>query len=131
MSYPDFGLTGQVALMTGATQGIGYGVAKALAHAGAKVSVTARRTAGLELLVTEIRAEGGEAQAFALDVRNVGQTSSVMEAVQRTFGRLDILVNNAGLGTNQAALDVTEAEWDELIDLISMCSFSAVKQLAA
>jgi len=115
MNYPDFGLTGQVALVTGASQGIGYGMVKALAHAGAKVAVAARSTARLEPLVAEIRAEGGQAQAFALDVRDVGQISSVMEVMQRTCNRLDILVNNAGLGTNQAALDVTEADWDELI----------------
>ena len=65
MNYPDFGLRDQVALVTGASQGIGFGLSKALAHAGAKVAVAARSAADLEMLTEEIRAEGGTAQAFA------------------------------------------------------------------
>jgi 2-deoxy-D-gluconate 3-dehydrogenase len=115
MTYPDFSLANQVALVTGASQGIGYGLAKALAHAGASVAVAARSTADLDRLVAEIRAEGGNAQAFPLDVRNVSQIQVCMDAVAATFGRLDILVNNAGLGANHPALDVTEADWDAMM----------------
>lgn len=115
MTYPNFSLANQVALVTGASQGIGYGLAKALAHAGATVAAAARSTADLERLVAEIRAEGGQAQAFPLDVRDVSQIQSCVASVAATFGSLDILVNNAGLGANHPALAVTEADWDEMM----------------
>lgn len=115
MTYPDFSLANQVALVTGASQGIGYGLAQALAHAGAAVAVAARSVADLDRLVAEIRAEGGQAQAFPLDVRDVSQIQACVGAVAATFGRLDILVTNAGLGANHPALDVTEADWDAML----------------
>lgn len=115
--YPDFSLDGQVAVVTGASKGIGYGLARALAHAGATVAAAARDTAALTQLVSEITAEGGTAAAFALDVRSPAQIATVMQAVKARFGRLDILVNNAGLGANHPALDVTEADWDEMMDV--------------
>ncbi len=115
--YPDFSLDGQVAVVTGASKGIGYGLARALAHAGATVAAAARDTAALAQLVSEITAEGGTAAAFALDVRSPAQIATVMQAVKARFGRLDILVNNAGLGANHPALDVTEADWDEMMEV--------------
>jgi 2-deoxy-D-gluconate 3-dehydrogenase len=71
--------------------------------------------ADLDRLVAEIRAEGGQAQAFPLDVRDVSQIQACVEAVAATFGRLDILLTNAGLGANHPALDVTEADWDAMM----------------
>ena len=71
MNYPDFRLDGQVALVTGASKGIGWDLAKALAHAGAAVAVAARDLPSLERLADEIRADGGEALAVELDVRDV------------------------------------------------------------
>ncbi|MBV9789585.1 MAG: SDR family oxidoreductase [Chloroflexi bacterium] len=115
MEYPNFSLTDQVALVTGASRGIGFGVARALAHAGATVAVAARATDELHTLVEEIQREGGTAVAFPLDVRDNAQIRATIEAVQTTLGRLDILVNNAGLGANHPALDVTEADWDEMM----------------
>lgn len=117
MEYPRFDLKGQVALVTGASKGIGYGVAKALANAGAKVAVAARSVAALDALVAEIQADGGEALAVPLDVRNVNQISEAFSMVNSHFGQLDILVNNAGLGANHAAVDVTEADWDDMMDV--------------
>lgn len=117
MNYPDFSLSNRVALITGASQGIGFGVAKALAHAGAAVAVAARSASDLNKLTEEIRAEGGTATAFPLDVRDIAQIRDTIDEVRATFGRLDILVNNAGLGANHPALDVTEADWDELMDV--------------
>lgn len=117
MNYPNFRLDGQVALVTGASHGIGYGLAKALAHAGATVAVAARSTAELDQLVAEIQAEGGKAQAFMLDVRDIAQIKACFQQVHATFGRLDILVNNAGLGANHPALDVTEHDWDSMMDV--------------
>lgn len=112
---PDFSLSNQVALVTGASYGIGRGLAKALAGAGATVAVAARSTDALETLVDEIRAGGGTAQAFALDVRDVNHIRACFQNVHAALGRLDILVNNAGLGANHPALDVTEADWDEMM----------------
>jgi NAD(P)-dependent dehydrogenase (short-subunit alcohol dehydrogenase family) len=117
IKYPDFRLSRQVALITGASKGIGCGVAKALAHAGAKVAVAARSRGDLEILVESIRAAGGVAEAFALDVRDILQVQSCVSAVRESLGRLDILVNNAGLGANHPAVDVTEADWDEMMDV--------------
>ncbi|MBC7875677.1 MAG: SDR family oxidoreductase [Anaerolineales bacterium] len=114
---PNFSLQGQVAVVTGASQGIGYGLAKFLVGAGAKVAVCARNLNTLEKLCSEIHADGGEAKAYALDVTNVKQIESVMKAIQQDFGSLDILVNNAGLGANHPATEVTEANWDELMDV--------------
>lgn len=117
IAYPDFSLSGQVALITGASKGIGFGIAKALAHAGARVAVAARSRGDLDALAENIRAEGGIAEAFALDVRDVSQVQSCINAVQGSLGRLDILVNNAGLGANHPAVDVTETDWDEMMDV--------------
>ncbi len=114
---PSFSLTGQVALVTGASRGIGRGLALALAGAGARVAVTARDTAGLASLVAEIQRTGGEAAAFAADFGRVAEIQSMVQAVHHRFGRLDILVNNAGLGFNHDAVDVTEADWDGMMDV--------------
>lgn len=115
MNYPNFRLDGQVALVTGASMGLGYGIAKALANAGAKVVVAARKVAALEELAAEIGDEGGEALPLPLDVRDAGQIEVAFSQARDHFGRLDILVNNAGLGANHPALEVTEADWDEMM----------------
>jgi NAD(P)-dependent dehydrogenase (short-subunit alcohol dehydrogenase family) len=115
--YPSFSLAGQVALITGASKGIGFGVAKALSHAGARLAVAARSSGDLESLVAEIQVEGGEAKAFPLDVSNLAEVKSCFRHVQEFFGRLDILVNNAGLGANHPAIDVTEVDWDEMMNV--------------
>ncbi len=114
---PSFSLAGQVALVTGASRGIGHGLALALAAAGARVAVTARDEAELQSLVAVIGAAGGEAAAFGADLRSVSSIETMVAAVHRRFGRLDILVNNAGLGFNHDAVDVTEADWDEMMDV--------------
>lgn len=117
MDYPDFRLDGQVALVTGASKGIGWDLAKAMAHAGASVAVAARDQESLERLADEIRIDGGEAIAVELDVRDVEQISTVFEDVRGRLGSLDVLVNNAGLGANHPAEDITESDWDEMMDV--------------
>jgi 2-deoxy-D-gluconate 3-dehydrogenase len=114
---PRFDLHGQAALVTGASKGIGYGLAKMIAAAGAKVVVTARDMPALEQLAAEIRAEGGDALPLELDVRNIPQIEQVMRAARDHYGRLDILVNNAGLGANHPATEVTQADWDSMMDV--------------
>jgi NAD(P)-dependent dehydrogenase (short-subunit alcohol dehydrogenase family) len=115
VDYPHFDLDGQVALVTGASRGIGREVAKAMAHAGARVVVTARSEQDLRSLVGEIEAAGGEASSIPLDVRDTAAIDAAIGNVVDTFGKLDVLVNNAGVGTNHDALDVTEDEWDEVM----------------
>ncbi|MCI0711874.1 MAG: SDR family oxidoreductase [Chloroflexi bacterium] len=117
MDYPSFDLTGQVAVVTGASKGIGYGIAKALANVGVKVAVTARSIEKLNTLAAEINDAGGEAVPFALDVRSVENIRTIMGQIHDHFGRIDILVNNAGLGDNHPAVDVTEADWDSMMDV--------------
>jgi NAD(P)-dependent dehydrogenase (short-subunit alcohol dehydrogenase family) len=115
--YPRFDLQGQVALVTGASKGLGYGIARSVAHAGARVALAARDMAALEKLAGEIHAEGGEAWPVPFDVRDPKQINASVDQVITHYGQLDILVNNAGLGFNHRAVDVTEADWDEMMDV--------------
>jgi NAD(P)-dependent dehydrogenase (short-subunit alcohol dehydrogenase family) len=115
MDYPSFSLDGQVALITGASRGIGRDLAKAMAHSGARVVATGRSIDDLQSLAADIEAEGGAADAVSMDVRDRATIDSAVGQTVDLCGRLDILVNNAGLGTNHDALAVTEQEWDELM----------------
>ncbi len=117
MMYPTFDLNGKIAVITGASMGIGQGLAKALANAGAKVILSARSVDALEATAAEIRSEGREAEVRRLDVTDIPQIGVVMNEISETFGRIDILVNNAGLGANHAAIDVTEDDWDSMMDV--------------
>jgi NAD(P)-dependent dehydrogenase (short-subunit alcohol dehydrogenase family) len=117
MDYPDFSLSDQVAVVTGASKGLGYGIAKAMAHAGAKVAVCARDMDALIRLADEIHAEGGEARPVRMDVTEVSDIREKMASIQAHFGQIDILVNNAGLGFNHAAVDVSERDWDDMMNV--------------
>lgn len=117
MEYPNFRLDDQVAVVTGASMGIGYGLAKALANAGATVIAAARNVPRLMQLVDEIKQEGNQAEAIEMDVTDLEQIQRGFATVWEHFGRLDILVNNAGLGANHPAVSVTEADWDEMMDV--------------
>jgi len=88
-----------------------------MAHAGAKVALAARDRAALDTLAGAIRAEGGDALPVVLDVRDLKQINAAVEQVVAHYGQLDILVNNAGLGANHTAVNVTEADWDEMMDV--------------
>ena len=115
MEYPRFDLEGHVALVTGASRGIGRDLALALTNAGAQVALGAREPGDVEALAEQVSRQGGEAHPVRLDVRDRRQSeAAVAETVER-FGKLDVLVNNAGLGTNHDALEATEEEWDELL----------------
>lgn len=115
MEYPNFRIDGLVAMVTGASKGIGRDLAKALSSAGARVAVAARDRKALDGLVAEIVADGGEALAVEMDISNVVEIRQAVDTVHRHFGSLDVLVNNAGLGANHPAEAVTETDWDEMM----------------
>lgn len=114
---PSFVLTGKIALITGANRGIGQGLADALAAAGATVAVTARHMTEAARVADAIIQAGGVASAHELDVTDIETIQHAIGEIVALHGRLDILVANAGLGANHPALEVTEQDWDEMIDV--------------
>ncbi|MDA1099935.1 MAG: SDR family oxidoreductase [Proteobacteria bacterium] len=105
-------LDGKVALVTGASSGLGRQAALALAGAGASVAVTARRVDRLEALAAQIAGTGGQARAFALDVRDSAAIDGVIGAVEAAMGPIDILVNNAGVSVVKRPEDFTAEDYD-------------------
>lgn len=114
---PSFRLDDQVVIVTGASRGIGRGVAEGLAAAGAIVAVTARSLADAEEVAAAIVGQGHQAQAYSLDVTDLASINDAIESIAADYGRLDVLVANAGLGANLPALEVTEEHWDSMMDV--------------
>ncbi|HEX4541700.1 MAG TPA: 3-oxoacyl-[acyl-carrier-protein] reductase [Candidatus Acidoferrum sp.] len=110
-----FSLKDKVALVTGASQGIGRDTALALAEAGAKVAVAARNEEKLAALVKDIAAAGGEAFAVKMDVADADQIKAGFKQVLEKLGRLDILVNNAAITRDGLALRMKQHDWDTVI----------------
>ena len=119
MSTNSFGLTadltGQIALVTGASQGLGHAVAVRLGANGAKVLCVARNAEKLADTVAQIQALGGEAVAMACDVTNRESIEKLFEQVETDHKRLDILVNNAGITRDTLLPRMTDVQWDEII----------------
>jgi len=114
-----FDLTGQVALVTGCSSGIGIQMAKALASAGANIVAVARRVERVEAVAKEITEEFGvKPLALHCDVRDTASVESVVDAALETFGRLDIVINNAGTGSFGPAEDLTDEQLSSLRDVI-------------
>jgi len=109
-------LSEQVAIVTGASQGIGRGVAISLAANGAKVACVARNSEKLAETVNAIEAAGGEAAAFSCDVTNGESVKQVVDAVIEKWQRFDILINNAGVTRDNLLPRMTDEQWDEVID---------------
>ena len=105
----------RVALVTGASQGIGRTCAIRLAKEGAMVAVAARSQDKLNELVSEITAAGGKAAAFALDVGDEEQVKATVKAIVAQFGKVDILVNNAGITRDQLVMRMKRADWDAVL----------------
>ena len=118
MPYSALSLEGMTALVTGSGRGIGSALAIGLAQAGAQVAVSdiAEQMAGAEETAEAIRGEGVASRAYQLDVLDLNNIRDTVNQVVSDFGRLDILVNNAGIRRRQPALEVTEENWDAVID---------------
>ena len=110
-----FSLKDKVALVTGASQGIGRATALALSTAGAKVAVAARNTEKLAALVAEIESAGGTALAVPLDVADPAQVKTGFQQLLAKFGKLDILVNNAAITRDTLALRMKLEDWDAVL----------------
>lgn len=109
------GLEGRIALVTGASQGIGRACALALAKAGATVALAARNEAKLAEVAAEIEAAGGKAAAFALDVSSEESIKTGAKAVLERFGKVEVLVNNAGITRDGLVLRMKRADWDDVL----------------
>lgn len=107
----------KVAIVTGASSGIGYATAMALSKAGAKVAIGARRTDKLAKLEEEIKQNGGEVFSQKLDVTQKSECDSFVDAVLKKWGSVDILVNNAGLMPLSFIKNLKVDEWDQMIDV--------------
>jgi gluconate 5-dehydrogenase len=116
MSESSFDLTGRVALVTGASRGLGQTFARALARAGADLVITARDAADLSPFAAEIHGMGRRVLALALDVRDHGSIQQMVARAVEHFGAIDILVNNAGCNVRKPALDVTWDDWNRILD---------------
>jgi NAD(P)-dependent dehydrogenase (short-subunit alcohol dehydrogenase family) len=111
-----FDLTNKVALVTGASRGLGFGFAKTLARAGAHVAMTSRSLDSLDDPVQQVEALGAQATKIQLDVRNHQSIKDAVTAVIERFGRIDILVNNAGCNVRKPALEVDWEDWNLVLD---------------
>ena len=108
-------LTGRIALVTGASQGIGRAIALELARQGATVALAARNETKLAGVAAEIVAAGGQAGAFALDVASEESIKTGAKAVLDKYGKVEILVNNAGITRDDLAMKMKRADWDDVL----------------
>jgi 3-oxoacyl-[acyl-carrier protein] reductase len=122
-------LAGRVALVTGASQGIGRACAVGLASAGAVVAVAARNREKLDELVSEIKASGANAAAFSLDVSDEEQIKSTFKSVLGQFGKIDILVNNAGITRDQLVMRMKRADWDMVLNTNLTSAYCCIQQV--
>ena len=109
-------LTGKIALVTGASSGLGHHFAKTLASAGAKVVVAARRRDKLDQLVREISDTGGEVIAVTMDVTDLDSIRAAYDQAEKQLGLVDVIVSNAGVADTKAFLDIDEDSWDFTMD---------------
>ena len=112
-----FDLLGRMALVIGASRGIGRAIAKGLAEAGASVALCSRTQADLLEAAEEIRALGARAEAFAADISRMAEIQTLVRDVLARMGQIDILVNVAGVNRRKASIEITEEDWDSVLNL--------------
>jgi NAD(P)-dependent dehydrogenase (short-subunit alcohol dehydrogenase family) len=135
MVPPQFSLQGKVAVITGASRGIGRALAQALAHAGAAVALSGRDQAALEATRAGLAAQGIDTLAVRADVADVASIATLFEQAARWRGRLDILINNAGIEQVCASTEVSETIWDRIVDTnlkgAFFCAQAAARRMSA
>lgn len=122
-------LSGHVALVTGASQGIGRSCALKLAEHGATVAVAARNQEKLNQVVTQITASGGKAVAFAMDVAEEEQIKSACKSAIAELGKIDILINNAGITRDQLVMRMKRADWDSVLNTNLTSAYLCTQQV--
>ncbi len=126
-------IKGKVAIITGASSGIGYATALTLSKAGAKVAIGARRTDKLEQLENEIKKNGGEVLSHKLDVTKKDDCNDFVDQVRKKWGTVDILVNNAGLMPLSFVKNLKVDEWEQMIDVnikgVLFCTAAVISQM--
>jgi len=123
-------LTGQVAVVTGASRGIGRAIALKLAAQGASVVVTATSVEGAQRTADEISAAGGKSLALKVDVSVSAEVEGLFKEAVAAFGRLDILVNNAGITKDGLLVRMKEADWDSVMDVNLKGAFNCTREAA-
>ncbi len=124
-------ICGKIALVTGGGQGIGKGTALRLALEGANVVVADIKIQEAEQTVQEIRSIGGRALAYQVNLAHVAEIQPMVDQIVKEFGYLDILVNNAGVVQNKGLLDITEADWDRVLDVNLKGLFFCIQAVGA
>src|SRR6266478_5302484 len=122
-------LEGRVALVTGATRGIGHASALAVARDGASIAVAARTQQKLDELVAQLVAAGGKASAFVIDVADEEQVKSGIKSALAQFGKIDILVNNAGITRDQLLMRMKRADWDAVLNTNLTSAYLCIQQV--
>jgi NAD(P)-dependent dehydrogenase (short-subunit alcohol dehydrogenase family) len=125
-----FDLKGRVAVVTGASRGLGQYFGRALARAGADLVITSRTLESLGDFQKEVEGLGRRAVQLALDVRDVRSIQKMVDAAERAYGQIDILVNNAGCNVRKPALEVTEQDWDLILDTNLRGTFFVAQAIA-
>ena len=130
MNNPLFDLTGQVAIVTGTSRGLGQYFARALARSGADLVVTSRTSESLKPFVDEIADLGRRAVPLALDVCDLKSIEGMAAAAEEAYGKIDILVNNAGMNIRKPALEVLWDDWNKILDTNLRGSFFVAQAVA-
>lgn len=130
MEMGMFDLTGKVAIVTGASRGLGQYLGRALARAGADLVITGRRKESLDPFRQELVGMGRKALPLALDVRDLASIRQAVEAAFEAYGRIDILVNNAGCNVRKPALEVSWDDWNTVLDTNLRGSFFMAQAVA-
>jgi len=128
--WASFGLKDQIAIVTGASQGIGRTLATALAQAGVDVALVSRTRSALEDVAKDIETLGRKALVIPADLREVAQIRELVAQAHATFGKIDILINNAAWTATVEALEATEEEWNQTLDTSLKAVFFTCQSVA-
>lgn len=120
----------KIAIVTGASRGIGRAIALQLATAGAKIVLTATSQKGADKTVAEIQAAGGEAHGRVLNLNDAAAITAFISSVHKEFGRIDILVNNAGITRDNLLIRMSTEQWQEVIDVNLTGVYHAIRAVA-